>query len=84
MARLQDDAIRGNIEWLGVDRLKRTDDGGHQVGATANGFGDDDLRQLALAQFFHRARQLVKITTKARASNLANVEALRTQKVRID
>ncbi len=84
MAGLENHAVRSDIELGVVQVFDRLNHGCNQIGATADGLCQNDVRLLCVAELSDRFNQLIKVAAKTCSGNLTNVESLRSQCIGID
>ena len=84
MLRLQQHGQRGEFDFAAVKCAERFQDGRRQVGAAADRLGQDDIGTLDGREFADDAHQIVELAAETRAGHLADVEALRSERHRVD
>lgn len=83
MARLKKDSVGCHAKLVFVDVSQRLDHRGHEVGATANGFRDDDVRPIG-TQFTDFFDQVVELAAKTGSRHFLDGETLSLQTFGVD
>ena len=78
VAGLEDHGIRGDLETSAVQLHQRLNDGGRQIGATADRLGQDHVGPPCLLEPADGVDQLVEVATEARAGHFAHQMPLRS------
>jgi len=84
VAWLEDDGVRGHVVLVVVEFRQGADDGGDQVGATTDWFGQQHVGAFVDGKLLDGAGEFVEVTAEAGPGDFSHAEAVRAEGLRVD